>query len=135
VTFSRGCTFDDEPAQRLPELDPRRRPCLPTELDHAANGGDLGWMFREKLDEKFADVAFKMPVGIMSGIIESSFGYHLILVEERDEEGIEPFESARSAIREFLMSRDAAKVMETVSKLSNELRRTSKVALFPENIQ
>src|SRR5688572_11028594 len=101
----------------------------------ASNGGDLGWMLAEKLDEKFADVAFKMPVGIMSGIIESSFGYHLILVEERDEEGIEPFESARSAIREFLMSRDAAKVMETVSQLSNELRRTSKVALFPENIQ
>jgi peptidyl-prolyl cis-trans isomerase C len=101
----------------------------------AANGGDLGWMYKEKLDEKFAETAFKLPVGVMSGIIESSFGLHLILVEARDEEGIESYETARSAIREFLMSRDAAKVVETVSKLSNELRRTSKVALFPENIE
>ena len=101
----------------------------------APNGGDLGWMFREKLDEKFAEVAFKIPIGIMSGIIETSFGYHLILIEEREEEGIEPYEAARPAIREFLMSRDAAKVMETVSRLTNELRRTSKVAVFPENIQ
>lgn len=101
----------------------------------AANGGDLGWMLREKLDEKFAEVAFSIPVGVMSGIIETSFGYHLILVEERHEDGLEPFESARSSIREFLMGREAAKVMETVSKLSNELRRTSKVAVFPENVR
>ncbi len=101
----------------------------------APNGGDLGWMFREKLDEKFAEVAFKIPIGVMSGIIETSFGYHLILIEEREEEGIESYETARPAIREFLMSRDAAKVMETVSRLTNELRRTSKVAVFPENIQ
>ena len=101
----------------------------------APNGGDLGWMLREKLDEKFAEIAFKLPVGIMSGIVESSFGYHLILVEERDEEGIEPYDKARSSIREFLMSRDAAKVMETVARLTNELRRTSKVAVFPENIE
>lgn len=101
----------------------------------AANGGDLGWMLREKLDEKFAEVAFQLPVGVMSGIVESSFGYHLILVEERHEEGIEPYESARASIREFLMTRDASKVVETVAKLTNELRRTSKVAVFPENIQ
>ena len=101
----------------------------------APNGGDLGWMLREKLDEKFAEVAFKLPVGVMSGIVESSFGYHLILVEERHEDGIEPYEKARSSIREFLMSRDAAKVVETVAKLTNELRRTSKVAVFPENIE
>lgn len=101
----------------------------------APNGGDLGWMYREKLDEKFAEVAFKIPIGVMSGIIESSFGYHLILIEDREEEGVESYEVARPAIREFLMSRDAAKVMETVSRLTNDLRRTSKVALFPENIQ
>jgi hypothetical protein len=101
----------------------------------AADGGDLGWMFREKLDEKFADTAFKVPVGVMSGIIQSSFGFHLILVEEREDEGVESYEDSRGAIREFLMSRDAARVVETVSRLTNELRRTSKVAVFPENIQ
>ncbi len=101
----------------------------------APNGGDLGWMLREKLDEKFADIAFSIPIGVMSGIIETSFGYHLILVEDRQEEGMEPYESARSSIREFLMTRDAAKVMETVTKLTNELRRTSKVAVYPENVR
>lgn len=101
----------------------------------AANGGDIGWMTREKLEEQFADVVFSMPVGVMSGIVETPFGMHLILVEARENAATEPYESARSSIREFLMTRDAAKVVESVSKLSNELRRTSKVAVFPENIQ
>jgi peptidyl-prolyl cis-trans isomerase C len=101
----------------------------------AANGGDLGWKTRDGLDEKFADVVFSMNLGVMSGIIESSFGYHLILVEARHEEDVEPYESARSSIREYLLTRDASKVVEQVSRLSNELRRTSKVAVFPENVQ
>ena len=101
----------------------------------AANGGDIGWMTRDKLEEQFADVVFSMPVGVMSGIVETPFGLHLILVEARENATTESYESARSSIREFLMTRDAAKVLETVSRLSNELRRTSKVAIYPENIQ
>lgn len=101
----------------------------------AANGGDLGWKTREGLDQKFAETAFSMNVGLMSGIVESAFGHHLILVEAREEAGIESFDLARGAIREFLLSREAQKVIEQVSRLSNELRRTSKVAINPENVQ
>jgi peptidyl-prolyl cis-trans isomerase C len=101
----------------------------------ASNGGDLGWMERARLDGKFAEVAFSIQPGIMSGIVTSQFGQHLILVEAREESRIEPFESARSAIREYIMAQEAAKVMEAVGRLSNDLRRTSKVALFPENVQ
>lgn len=101
----------------------------------AGNGGDLGWMMRERLDEKFAEVVFSIHPGIMSGIVETQFGQHLILVEARENQTIEPFETARPAIREFIMSQEAAKVMEAVGRLSNDLRRNSKVALFPENVQ
>ena len=100
----------------------------------APSGGDLGWMTRDKLDQQFADAVFSMPVGIMSGIVESSFGYHLILVEARENARTETFEEARGSIREFLLTRDAAKVVEELSKVSNNLRRSSKVAVFPENV-
>lgn len=101
----------------------------------ASNGGDLGWMTQDKLDEKFAEVVFSMPVGVMSGIVETPFGFHLILVEARENAHTEPYDSARGSIREFLLTREAAKVVEAVGKLSGELRRTSKVAVFPENVQ
>jgi parvulin-like peptidyl-prolyl isomerase len=100
----------------------------------AANGGDLGWMTRDKLDQQFADAVFSMPIGLMSGIVETAFGYHLILVEARENAHTEPFEDARSSIREFLLTRDAAKVVEELGKLSNSLRRTSKVSVFPQNV-
>jgi peptidyl-prolyl cis-trans isomerase C len=101
----------------------------------ASNGGDLGWMTKDKLDEKFAEVVFSMPVGVMSGIVETPFGFHLILVEARENAQTEPYDTARTSIREFLLTREAAKVIEAVGKVSNELRRTSKVAVFPENVQ
>lgn len=101
----------------------------------ATAGGDLGWMVRERLDEQFAEVVFSTPVGIMSGIVETPYGFHLILVEARENAGIEPYETARSSVREFLMTREAAKVVESVGRLSNELRRTSKVAVFPEHVR
>lgn len=101
----------------------------------APDGGDLGWIELDRLDGKFAEVVASIQLGIMSGIVETKFGQHLILVEGREEHRLEPFENARLAIREFIMGQEQKRVMEEVARLSNDLRRTSKVALFPENIQ
>jgi peptidyl-prolyl cis-trans isomerase C len=99
------------------------------------NGGDLGWVNKGQLDPDFEAAAWNLKPGIPSGIVESKFGYHLILVEEKQPAGTESFNEVKSSIREFLMSQYAANVMETVSKLTNELRRNSKVAIYPENIR
>jgi parvulin-like peptidyl-prolyl isomerase len=48
-------------------------------------GGGLGWLPRGKMDEAFDDVAFNLPVGEISDVVETSRGFDIILVEERDE--------------------------------------------------
>ena len=101
----------------------------------APDGGDLGWMERDRLDGQFAEVVFSIQLGIMSGIVETKYGQHLLLVEGREDRRLEPFETARLAIREYLMRQEQQKVMEEVARLSNDLRRNSKVALFPENVK
>jgi peptidyl-prolyl cis-trans isomerase C len=101
----------------------------------ASSGGDLGWQSRGSLDAKFEEAAFNMKTGVMSGIIETSFGYHLIFVEDKKSAGTLPFEEVRADLREFLLSQRAADVMGTVKRLTNELRASSKVALFPENVR
>jgi foldase protein PrsA len=49
-------------------------------------GGDLGWFPLGVMETAFEDAAFSLVVGELSGVVESSYGFHIILVEERDED-------------------------------------------------
>jgi len=100
----------------------------------APSGGDLGWRPRGVFDKKFEEAAFHMRKGVISGIIETQFGYHLILVEDKKSAGTQPFEAVRSDVREFLLSQKGAQVITNLKQLTNELRANSKIALFPENL-
>lgn len=101
----------------------------------AEAGGDLGWVTPGQLDPDFEAAALGLPVGIPSGIVETKFGYHLILVEGKQPAGHEPFDKVKSSIREYLVNQHAADIMAALTRLTNELRMNSKVALYPENIK
>ena len=101
----------------------------------AESGGDLGWVGRGQLDPTFEEAAFQMQKGKLSGVIQTNFGYHIIFVEDKRAAGTEPFDQVKASIREFLMNQHTADVVNAVSKLTNELRANSKIALHPENIK
>ena len=101
----------------------------------AQQGGDLGWIDKTMVDGEFGDAAFALPVGTLSGIVETKYGYHIIYSEEKKPAGLESFEDTKDAVHQFLMSQHAAEVVNTVQKLTNELRSASKVAVYPENIR
>jgi protein-export membrane protein SecD len=50
-----------------------------TDLGSKDAGGDLGWVSRGQMVLPFELEAFKTPVGSISNVVQTDFGYHLIL--------------------------------------------------------
>ncbi|MCP3985741.1 MAG: hypothetical protein GY723_15255 [bacterium] len=73
-----------------------------------AKGGDLGFFSRGRMVKEFEEVAFTLEVGQVSDVVESSFGKHIILVEEKRAAEITPFEEAREQIARDLALTDAS---------------------------
>ncbi|NJC87050.1 MAG: hypothetical protein FIB02_00715 [Desulfuromonas sp.] len=48
----------------------------------AAKGGDLGFFGRDEMPPEF-DAVFSLPVGKVSSLVKSDYGYHIFLVEEK----------------------------------------------------
>jgi peptidyl-prolyl cis-trans isomerase C len=49
----------------------------------AEQGGDLGFFGRGQMPDAFDRVVFELPTGRISELVQSEYGYHLFLVEER----------------------------------------------------
>lgn len=58
---------------------------LSQDSSSAQLGGDVGWFPQGKMVPEFDEVAFSLEPGELSGVVETTFGFHIILVEERDE--------------------------------------------------
>lgn len=63
------------------------------------DGGDLGWFGHEEMVPEFADAAFALQAGEISGPVQSPFGWHVIKVEERRSAPVPGFEEMAATLR------------------------------------
>ena len=68
----------------------------------AENGGDLGTFGLGQMVPEFENAALALEPGEISGIVETQFGYHIILLTEKTEETLSPFEDVRESIDSVL---------------------------------
>ncbi|WP_374591119.1 SurA N-terminal domain-containing protein [Aquabacterium sp.] len=64
----------------------------------AANGGDLGFIGRGVMTKPFDDAAFALKPGLLSDLVESDFGYHIILITAVRGGDVHSFDSVRGEI-------------------------------------
>ncbi len=67
----------------------------------APQGGELGWFRREAMIPEFASVAFNTAVGTVAKTpVKTQFGWHVILVEDRNDKYTPPFEQMEQQLRQ-----------------------------------
>jgi parvulin-like peptidyl-prolyl isomerase len=87
----------------------------------AVQGGELGFFKHGQMVPPFEQAAFTQPVGKVSDPVKSQFGYHLILVEQRE---TKTFDEMRSQIEKQLRPEAAQRAVE-------ELKKQNPVTLDP----
>ncbi len=93
----------------------------------AARGGDLGFFAKGMMPEEIDAAIFSLPVGGLSRVIKSPYGYHIFKVLERDEGG-----SGKASDMEERVRADAQRWKEeqTYADWLRGLRAKAQIRIF-----
>lgn len=73
-------------------------------------GGDLGYISPGQVVPEFESAAFSLPVGGISPVVQTPFGFHILKVEEIQEAKIDPMEKVKDQILSTLRLRQARQI-------------------------
>jgi parvulin-like peptidyl-prolyl isomerase len=65
----------------------------------ASRGGDIGFVEKGVILPQLEAVAFSLPVGKVSEIIETDIGFHIIIVVDKRGAGLKPINMVREEIK------------------------------------
>jgi peptidyl-prolyl cis-trans isomerase D len=82
-----------------------------------AGSGDLGWFTREGMPDEFSDAAFAATIGELTEPVRTTFGYHVIEVQEQTEDSVQarhilvPFARTEESELELLTLADSLEAL------------------------
>jgi len=82
----------------------------------AKNGGSLGWIQRGQTVPEFEKVAFSLPKGSTSGIVQTSYGFHIIHVDDKQEAHVKPLSEVQAQIQPLIAQDKAAQIAQNLSE-------------------
>ncbi len=96
------------------------------------NQGNLGFFGRGMMVQEFEDAAFSLSVGEISEPILTDFGYHVILIiDKRNEGDIAPLSEVKEQIRNALLQE---RQQSAVEQYIRELRENANIQKFTEDL-
>jgi peptidyl-prolyl cis-trans isomerase D len=89
-------------------------------------GGDLGFILRGQMVKEFEEASFSLAKGKLSGLVRSSYGFHIIESLDKKEKGLKPLSEVTSDIARSLLK--DLKMKSIVDDLKGAASDASKIA-------
>jgi len=90
----------------------------------AKQGGSLGWIGKGQTVPEFEKTAFSLPKGQISDLVKSSYGFHIIRVDDKQEAHTKSLDEVKSEIEPILKHQKAQQIAqkqaETLLKQARE---------------
>lgn len=113
--------------KKNPKVDFAKLAKEKSEGPSAKKGGELGWFTQKRMVKEFADAAFKLKKGEVSNLVKTSFGYHIIKVEDKKVAKQLSFDEAKKRIEDRLKR---GKIRENTKSFQRMLRTKYQVKVF-----
>jgi peptidyl-prolyl cis-trans isomerase D len=78
----------------------------------AKQGGSLGWIGRGQTVPEFEKTAFSLPKGQLSDLVKSSYGFHIIRVDDKQEAHMKSLDEVKSEIEPVIKHQKAQQIAQ-----------------------
>jgi peptidyl-prolyl cis-trans isomerase D len=93
-------------------------------------GGDLDWIVRGQTVPEFEQAAFSMPVGSVSDLVKTQYGFHIIKLIDRQAARTQTLDEVFPQILGTLQEDEAQRQAEDLSaKIAAEIRQSGRVSI------
>jgi len=83
----------------------------------AVQGGEIGWIVKKQTVEEFEKIAFSQAKGQISDLVQTSFGFHIIQTEEKEDAHLKPVAEVKAVIEPTIKTQ---KTNDLLGKMSAE---------------
>jgi peptidyl-prolyl cis-trans isomerase D len=93
-------------------------------------GGDIDWIVRGQTVAEFEQAAFSVPIGSISDLVKTQYGFHIIKVLDRQAARTQALDEVFPQILGTLQEDQAQRAAEDISgQISAEIRRSGRVSM------
>jgi parvulin-like peptidyl-prolyl isomerase len=82
------------------------------DTESAKNGGDIGFISKGQTVQEFESAAFSLETGQVSSIIETTYGYHILKVTDKQQSYVKTLDEVKESIKSYLLGTKQSKAWE-----------------------